>query len=69
MAQSNSPPRIVICGAGAMGVNLAYFLALQDIPVTIIDRCGVAAGSSGKAGGFLARNWCDGETMTRQSIQ
>ncbi|THD18335.1 FAD dependent oxidoreductase [Fasciola hepatica] len=49
---------IVIIGAGIMGVSTAYFLAKHGIPCTLVDACGIAAAASGRAGGFLARDWC-----------
>nr|AIG56142.1 secreted protein [Achlya hypogyna] len=60
--------KVVICGAGAIGCSLAYFLthaadAGQDVEVVVIDEIGPAAASSGKAGGFLAADWCQGEDV------
>ena len=55
--------KVVICGAGVIGASLAYFLAQRGVTVTIIDRCGVATAASGKSGGFLALDWCDGSSM------
>lgn len=63
--------KVVICGAGVIGASLAYFLAQRGVAVTIIDRCGVAVAASGKSGGFLALDWCDGSPMqqlTRNSF-
>ena len=58
------PKRVVICGAGVMGSSIAYQLSLRrsEIPnweITVIERNEVAGAASGKAGGFLALNWCD----------
>ncbi|MFQ5760640.1 MAG: NAD(P)/FAD-dependent oxidoreductase [Acidiferrobacterales bacterium] len=55
--------KVVICGAGVIGASLAYFLVQRGVDVTIIDRCGVAVAASGKSGGFLALDWCDGSPM------
>ncbi len=53
--------RVVICGGGAIGASIAYFLSLrQQCEVVVVERCGVACAASGKSGGFLARDWCDG---------
>ena len=49
---------VVICGAGVIGACSAYFLARRGIDVTVVERCEVASSASGKAGGFLARDWC-----------
>ncbi|GAQ87114.1 hypothetical protein KFL_003320070 [Klebsormidium nitens] len=49
----------VVCGAGAIGAATAYFLSKKGIDVTVVEKSGVACASSGKAGGFLALDWCD----------
>ncbi len=54
------PPRhVIVCGAGVVGAAVAYFLAGRGVPVTVIERTGVACAASGKSGGFLALDWCD----------
>jgi glycine/D-amino acid oxidase-like deaminating enzyme len=55
--------RVVICGGGVMGACTAYFLARRGIDVTVVERCEVASAASGKAGGFLARDWCVGSPL------
>jgi glycine/D-amino acid oxidase-like deaminating enzyme len=63
--------RVVICGGGVVGACIAYFLGRRGAAVTIIERTGVACAASGKAGGFLALDWCDGtplEWLTRRSF-
>jgi glycine/D-amino acid oxidase-like deaminating enzyme len=50
---------VVICGGGVIGAALAYYLSLRGVPCTVVERCGVACAASGKAGGFLALDWCD----------
>ncbi|GJN24534.1 hypothetical protein PR202_gb12279 [Eleusine coracana subsp. coracana] len=56
------PRRVVICGGGVVGSCTAYFLsthaAAPTVP-TLIEKCAPACGASGKAGGFLALDWCD----------
>lgn len=62
---------VVICGAGVIGAATAYFLSLRGIQVSVIERCEVACAASGKAGGFLALDWCDGsplQNLARQSF-
>lgn len=57
---------IVIAGGGVVGNSIAYFLAKQQHPqekVTLIDPVGIAPCASGKAGGFLARDWRDGTPL------
>ena len=55
--------RVVICGGGAIGASIAYFLSLQRVQAVVIERTGVAAAASGKSGNFPARDWCDGSTL------
>lgn len=43
-----------------MGSSVAYYLAKRGVASTIVERNGIACAASGKAGGFLAKNWCDG---------
>src|SRR5262245_25340938 len=57
------PPRVVVCGAGVMGASVAYFLARRGVAVTVVERTGVACAASGKSGGFLALDWCDGTPL------
>jgi len=45
-----------------MGAATAYYLAHDGRRVTVVEREGVAAGASGKAGGFLAADWADPPT-------
>jgi glycine/D-amino acid oxidase-like deaminating enzyme len=59
-----SPPRhVVICGAGVIGASVAYFLTRRGVGVTVVERSGVACAASGKSGGFLALDWCDGSPL------
>src|SRR6267378_4371623 len=59
-----SPPRhVLVCGAGVVGASVAYFLARRGIAVTVVERTGVACAASGKSGGFLALDWCDGSPL------
>lgn len=54
------PKRVVVCGGGVIGVCAAYFLAKKGAAVTLVEKSDVACAASGKAGGFLALDWCDG---------
>ena len=54
---------MVICGAGVIGASIAYHLALRGIPATVVERVAVACAASGKSGGFLALDWCDGSPL------
>jgi len=72
MAGSDSERSILILGGGVIGVAIAYHLALRGVKVTLVDRAGIASCASGKAGGFLARDWNDREpglgALTRKSF-
>eukprot|EP01147_Barroeca_monosierra_P005786 gene5786-7282_t len=62
---------VIVVGAGVIGVSSAYFLAALGARVAVIERTGVASAASGKAGGFLALDWCDGgplEELARMSF-
>jgi glycine/D-amino acid oxidase-like deaminating enzyme len=63
--------RVVICGGGVIGACTAYFLSRRGIDVTVVERTEVAAAASGKAGGFLALDWCAGtplDALARRSF-
>src|ERR1700674_514417 len=60
---SKSPRHVVVCGAGVIGTSVAYFLARRGVAVTVVERSGVACAASGKSGGFLALDWCDGSPL------
>jgi glycine/D-amino acid oxidase-like deaminating enzyme len=55
--------RVVICGGGVIGACTAYFLARRGVDVTVVERTAVACAASGKAGGFLALDWCAGSEL------
>jgi glycine/D-amino acid oxidase-like deaminating enzyme len=55
--------RVVICGGGVIGACTAYFLSLRQVEVIVVERTGVACAASGKSGGFLALDWCDGSPL------
>lgn len=48
------PEHVVIIGAGMVGLSTAWFLQREGIRVTVIDRGGVAAGSSWGNAGWIA---------------
>jgi glycine/D-amino acid oxidase-like deaminating enzyme len=64
--------RVVICGGGVIGACTAYFLSRRGIEVIVVERTEVAAAASGKAGGFLALDWCAGtplDALVRRSFE
>jgi glycine/D-amino acid oxidase-like deaminating enzyme len=63
--------RVVICGGGVIGASIAYFLSRRGAEAIVVERTAVAAAASGKSGGFLALDWCDGsplEALARRSF-
>jgi glycine/D-amino acid oxidase-like deaminating enzyme len=63
--------RVLICGGGVVGALIAYFLSRRGAEAIVIERMGLACAASGKAGGFLALDWCDGtrlEALARRSF-
>lgn len=55
--------RVVICGGGAIGVSIAYFLSRRGAEAVVIERHAIAGAASGKSGGFLALDWCRGSAL------
>jgi glycine/D-amino acid oxidase-like deaminating enzyme len=55
--------RIVICGGGVIGASIAYFLSRRGVKPIVVERTGIACAASGKSGGFLALDWCDGTPL------
>lgn len=52
------PDRIVIVGAGIMGLFTAYYLARAGAgPVTVVDRGWLSNGASGRNGGGVRQQW------------
>lgn len=60
----HSTSQVVICGAGVIGASIAYYLSQRGVAATVVERQGVACAASGKAGGFLALDWCDGSPLS-----
>src|SRR5215470_2470126 len=59
----SSPTRIVICGGGAIGAAIAWFVSRRGAQPIVIERHAVAGAASGKSGGFLALDWCRGTPL------
>jgi glycine/D-amino acid oxidase-like deaminating enzyme len=55
--------RVLVLGGGVIGTSIAWRLASRGADVTVVERSAIACAASGKAGGFLARDWCDGTPL------
>jgi len=55
--------RVVICGGGVIGASIAYFLSRRGVKPVVVERTAIACAASGKSGGFLALDWCDGTPL------
>jgi glycine/D-amino acid oxidase-like deaminating enzyme len=55
--------KVLICGGGVIGTAIAHFLSRRGVAATVVERTGVANAASGKSGGFLALDWCDGSPL------
>lgn len=53
-SRAASPEHVVVVGAGMVGLSTAWFLQQRGVRVTVLDRHGVAAGSSWGNAGWLA---------------
>lgn len=51
---TSRPNHVIVVGAGMVGLSIAWFLQREGIRVTVVDRGGVAAGSSWGNAGWLA---------------
>jgi len=63
----------VIIGADIIRVSTAYFFSHcpsrdQDHTITILDPGPPASGASGKAAGFIARNWTGSATASLEDL-
>lgn len=59
---------IVIIGGGIQSACIAYYLMKSAVKCTIIEEVDIAAAASGKAGGFLAKNWGDATTSSLHEL-
>ena len=63
--------RVIVLGGGVIGTSVAYHLARRGAAVILVERSAVGCAASGKSGGFLALDWCDGtpiEALARRSF-
>jgi glycine/D-amino acid oxidase-like deaminating enzyme len=52
--------RVVVAGGGVIGTSIAWRLAASGADV---ERTAIACAASGRSGGFLAKDWCDGTPL------
>lgn len=53
--------RICIVGGGIIGASIAFHLSEAGCTnITLVERTNIACGASGRAGGFLAKDWRSG---------
>ena len=72
MVPDKTGMRVVICGGGVVGTCIAYFLRRLGARPIVVESTAVACAASGKSGGFLALDWCDGtllEQLARRSFE
>ena len=55
--------RVVVVGGGVIGTSIAWRLAARGAHVTVVERTAIACAASGRSGGFLAKDWCDGTPL------
>jgi D-amino-acid dehydrogenase len=53
MKKHSPPQRVVVVGAGAVGLSCAWFLQEHGADVTVLDRSGVGAGASWGNAGYV----------------
>lgn len=63
---------VTVVGGGICGIASAYFLSKRGYSCTLVERSKPFNAASGRAGGFLAKDWSDGtpsESLTHASFQ
>lgn len=71
MSAARGPGRIVIVGAGILGLYTAYHLARAGAgPITVLDRGWLSNGASGRNGGGVRQQWETRATvrLARESV-
>ena len=63
-----SQRHVCILGGGIQGASAAYHLTKRGCRVTMVELEKVASAASGKAGGFLARDWGSGPTTQLHKV-
>lgn len=57
-ALGSDTPHVVVIGAGIVGLSTAWFLQEHGVEVTVVERSGVAAGSSWGNAGWISPGLC-----------
>ena len=57
-AHGTGTPHVVIVGAGMVGLSTAWFLQEHGVQVSVVERSGVAAGSSWGNAGWISPGLC-----------
>lgn len=61
---------VLIVGGGIVGCSTAYYLSKAGFTnVTVIEAVDVAHAASGRAGGFLARDWCNNQPTQALAVR
>lgn len=61
---------VLIVGGGIVGCSTAYYLSKAGFTnVIVIEAVDVAHAASGRAGGFLARDWCNNQPTQALAIR
>lgn len=64
----DSARKVVVIGGGIIGSSTAFYLKRRGAYVTILEASSIAAGASGKAGGFLAEDWHGPATQSLSTL-
>ena len=61
---------ILIVGGGIVGCSTAYYLSKAGYTnITVIEAVDVAHAASGRAGGFLAKDWCNSQPTSFLAVR
>lgn len=56
--RAGSDPHVVVIGAGMVGLSTAWYLQEQGVRVSVVERSGIAAGSSWGNAGWVSPGLC-----------
>lgn len=55
--------QVLVVGGGVVGAACAYYLSAKGARPIVLEAVSPACSASGKAGGFLALDWCDSSAV------